>query len=196
MFRRFVLSFLMATVFTTSFALESDTSQPATLDADDFELDLKTGVRIYRGNVVYRQGSIRLDCDELTTYFNDDGELDKGVCTGRPGKFKQRPEGAENDVIGKARTITIDQIEQVMVLKSRAQVEQAGTKMEGNLITYDLTTEKVRVKGGSQGATQTASQQSTDSGASGQTDTSSQANDGGGSSRPSLIIQPRKKKKN
>jgi lipopolysaccharide export system protein LptA len=174
-------------------ALDSDREQPATLDADDFELDLKTGVRTYRGNVVLRQGSIRLDCDELVTYFSEDGELDKGICTGNPGKFKQRPEGQDSDVVGQALTITLDQVKEIIILKNRADVEQAGNRIKGKLITYDLKSEKVKVTG----STSTSKTASTAAGETGSTESAEGSDSAGAeSTRPRLIIQPRKKKEN
>ena len=174
-------------------ALDSDRQQPATLDADDFELDLKTGVRTYRGNVILRQGSIRLDCDELVTYFNEDGELDKGICTGNPGRFKQRPEGQETDVVGQGLTITLDQVKEIIILKNRADVEQAGNRIKGKLITYDLKTEKVKVTG-STSTSKTASTTAGETGSAGSEEGSASAD--AETSRPRLIIQPRKKKVN
>ena len=188
MFYRILLVTLGVLLFQPAYALDSDTEQPAMLDADDFEIDLSTGVRIYRGNVVFRQGSIRIECDELITHLNQDGALDKGVCTGTPGRFKQRPEGASEDVVGVARKITMDQIEEVIVLKTQARVTQGGTQISGRLITYDLVTEKVKVKGG---GNQTAGSKKSDGGESSEDD----GNADQGSSRPSLVIQPRKKKK-
>ena len=184
----------------SAIALDSDQEQPATLEANDFELDLKTGVRTYRGNVVYRQGSIRLDCDELVTYFNDDGALDKAICNGDPGKFKQRPEGSEDDMIGKAREITMDQIEQLVVMRSHADVVQGRNRLTGRLITYDLETEKVRVKGDKNKPTKsttaadsgTATKDSSEVNADGSKSGEESSNDV--PSRPTLIIQPRKKK--
>jgi len=196
--------FLFLTMMAVSFgsvALDNDRDQPATLEANDFELDLKTGVRTYRGDVLYRQGSIRLECDELVTFFNDDGELDKAVCTGDPGRFKQRPEGSEEDMIGKAREITMDQVAELVVMKSRADVTQGGTRLTGRLLTYDLKTEKVRVKGGEVPAkTSTASTDAEASGDSVSATTGSSTSDSSSkeaeaSSRPTIVIQPRKKKK-
>lgn len=190
-------------------ALDSDKEQPATLDADDFEMDFKTGVRIYRGNVIFRQGSIRLTCDELTTYMNANDELDKAICVGSPGTFKQRPEGHDEDVNGQAMEITMDEIEQLVTLKSRAKVVQGGTALSGRIITYDMALEKVRVKGGGtadgQATTQTtgtATEATVTSGAtSGDASGEAVASEDqpstaatSGSSRPSIVIQPRKKK--
>lgn len=171
----------------SGYALDSDRDQVATLNADDFELDLSSGVRIYRGNVVFRQGSIVLQCDELVTHLNGDGALDKGVCVGSPGRFKQRPEGAKEDIVGLARQITMDNIAETVVLKSQAKVTQGGSQISGRLITYDLVTEKVTVKGGSQSASngQSASND----------DTAAEQSDKKENSRPSLVIQPRNKTK-
>lgn len=179
-------------------ALDSDRDQPATLEANDFELDLKTGVRTYRGDVVYRQGSIRLNCDELVTYFNDDGELDKGVCRGDPGRFKQRPEGAEEDMVGEAREITMDQIEELVTMKSRARATQGANTITGRLITYNLATEKVIVKGEAQTQVSAKKEEPDDTGTTQDVadDTGEQAAETSAPSRARLVIQPRKKKEN
>ena len=150
-------------------ALDSDKNQPATLEADDFELDLATGVRTYRGGVVFRQGSIHLDCDKLVTYYGEDEKLEKGVCTGNPGRFKQRPEGRD-DVHGRARSITLDRVRGVVILENRAAVEQGGNRILGRLITYDLATRKAKVASGEAAAANGSANETAD--------------------RPRLIIQP------
>ncbi len=184
---------MFALVMSSSLlALDSDSEQPATLEADDFELDLKTGIRTYRGNVLYRQGSIRLECDELVTYFNDDGELDKAFCSGDPGRFKQRPEDSEEDMIGNAREITLDQVKELVTMKSSAEVQQGNQQMKGRLLTYNLATEKVIVKGDNKAPTKTTVSNDTDENAASTEGAGSSS--GSSSSRATLIIQPRKNK--
>ena len=191
MIYKYLLVVCLLAWLPASHALDSDSEQPATLDADDMEMDFATGLRVYRGNVVFRQGSIHLTCEELTTYFNESDELDKAVCVGSPGRFKQRPEGAEHDVVGTAMTITMDQVEDLVTLKSQAKVVQGGTTISGRIITYNLVTEKASVKGGGSqaSATSSSSQASGEESGSGETAASTE-----GSARPSLVIQPRKKK--
>ncbi len=182
----------------TAHALDSDRHQPATLEADDFELDLETGVRTYRGNVAFREGSIRLDCAQLVTYHDAAGELHKGVCSGAPGRFRQRPEGEDADLHGRALTITLDTRAQVVLFERRAEVEQARNQIQGDLIRYDLATEKVRVTGGG-GVTadtgdDTASATAGQAGADGATEAADGAVEGEATTRPRLVIQPRKAK--
>ncbi|MYH89722.1 MAG: lipopolysaccharide transport periplasmic protein LptA [Gammaproteobacteria bacterium] len=178
---------------TDSLALESDRDQPATLEADDIELDLRTGVRTYRGDVVYRQGSIRLDCDELVTRLNDDGELDTGVCTGNPGRFRQRPEGSGEDVVGEAVEITMDQTDRLVTLGGQARVTQGPNTVTGRLITYGLDTDKVLVKGGVQ-TSGSASGGSTggETAGAGAAVSGGQPEDAASRPRARLVIQPRK----
>ena len=168
-------------------ALDSDSEQPATLDADDMAIDFASGVRTYRGNVLFRQGSIKMTCDELITQFNDDGELDEAVCIGSPGQFQQRPEGETEDMVGTANSITMDQVENVVTLKSRARVVQGGSTITGRIITYNLTTEKANITGGE-------SQSSASTGGSGEASSSTDGVAQEENTRPSLVIQPRKKK--
>ena len=193
MIYRFFFMVCLLAWLPASHALDSDSEQPATLDADDMEMDFATGLRVYRGNVVFRQGSIHLTCEELTTYFNESDELDKAVCVGSPGRFKQRPEGAEHDVVGTAMTITMDQVEDLVTLKSQAKVVQGGTTITGRVITYNLVTEKASVKGGGSQASATSSSNDQATG-DGSDSGESAAPAADGSARPSLVIQPRKKK--
>ena len=76
-------------LMAVSHAYETDRDQPATLDADEFDMDFQTGVRTYRGNVIYQQGSIRLFADELVAYFKD-GDLQRAVARGNLAEFRQR----------------------------------------------------------------------------------------------------------
>lgn len=195
MMLRLAVVFLMSGLWHVSHALDSDAEQPATLDADDMEMDFSTGVRIYRGNVVFRQGSIKLNCEELTTYFSSEGELDKAVCVGSPGRFKQRPEGKEHDVVGTALEITMDQLEELITLKSRAKVVQGETTITGRIITYNLATEKAKIKGGGTQSTGSSSaSQGSESTSSDSEGASAGVQEAEDNSRPSLVIQPRKKK--
>ncbi len=164
-------------------ALESDQDQPATLDADEFDLDLQSGVRTYRGNVIYQQGSIRLTADEIVVYLND-GSLEKAIARGNPARFSQRPEGKDTDTVGTGLLIEMDEIARIVTLKNNATVTEGSNKINGKKITYNLDTERVAVKGGGSSTADTASQSTGDAQSSAKKPT-----------RPRLVIQPRKKKK-
>lgn len=195
MIYKLLFSLLIALSYQLAYGLDNDTEQPATLDADDMEMDFNSGVRVYRGNVVFRQGSIKMTCDELTTHFSSDGDLDEAICVGRPGQFKQRPEGQTDDMVGTANSITLNRVNDLVTLKSRAKVVQGDSTITGKLITYNLVTEKASIKGG--GSQSLSASTESISAASTSTESTQEGSETvveEDTSRPSLVIQPRKKK--
>lgn len=172
---------LAALTTLSALALDGDSDQPVRLDADYIEIDFNTGERLYRGNVVLRQGSIRIDCDEMRTHYTDDDELDSAVCTGNPGIFRQQPEGEGGEMIGSAMTITYDRKKEMVTLTEEAKVVRGRTTVDGHLITYDLETEKSVV----QSVRAVSSQESSQAGGA-SADSEAEV-----SPRPSIVIQPR-----
>ena len=86
----------------TTFALDSDKDQPASVEADEVEYDFRTGVRTYKGNVIVEQGSLRITGDKLVVVYKDD-KLESATAWGNLASFKQRPEGKDQDVVGKGK---------------------------------------------------------------------------------------------
>ncbi len=171
-------------------ALKTDRNQPATLDADEFDLDFQTGVRTYRGNVIYQQGTIRLYADELVAYIKDD-KLERAVARGNPAKFSQRPDDSETDVVGVALRIELDDVKQIVILQDRAKVTQDANTITGKRIEYDMVKEKVKVRSGKQAGPTAAK-----SNPEGQPEDSTKQEAGEpveptATSRPRLIIKPR-----
>ena len=135
-------------------ALESDRDQPATIDADSVEIDFSSGKRIYDGNVKLRQGTIKLDADRLEVYFKDD-QLEKAIAQGNPAKFRQRPDGKTTDTVGQAVYIHIDEINNIITLTNKAQVNQGTFAVNGKTIVYNMATDKMKVIGDSKAPTRT-----------------------------------------
>ena len=169
----------------TSYAYDTDRDQPATLDADEFDMDFQTGVRTYRGNVVYQQGSIRLYADELVAYFKD-GELQRAVARGNRAEFRQRPDDSETDVVGLALRIELNEVEQLVTLRDRAKVTQGTNTVTGKSIVYNMLTEQVKVR--SDPGKKPASTQVQPT--AGGTDAPPKVEES--TSRPRIVIKPRK----
>ncbi|HSH40706.1 MAG TPA: lipopolysaccharide transport periplasmic protein LptA [Arenicellales bacterium] len=139
---------LLALAASTVHALESDRSQPATIEADEVEFDFRTGTRTYKGNVVVVQGTLRITGDKLVVQYNNENEqIEKATSWGDPATFKQRPEGKEHDVYGEGREIVLNEMENTLTLIENAVMTQAGNTAKGNQIVYDMSTDKMTVKG-------------------------------------------------
>lgn len=185
----FVLGIILSfCLISMSYAYKTDRDQPATLDADEFDMDFQTGVRTYRGNVIYQQGSIRLFADELVAYFKD-GDLQRAVARGNLAEFRQRPDDSETDVVGVALRIELNEVDQIITLQDRAKVTQDADTVTGKRIVYNMLTEKVKVRSDIRNAvpTSTTKQPSSTGEAASPDGTESDES----TARPRIIIQPR-----
>jgi lipopolysaccharide export system protein LptA len=141
-----LIALIALIVPTAGHALESDREQPATITADEVDIDFATGKRIYTGNVKLRQGTIKLDADKLEVYFKD-SMLEKAIAVGKPAMFQQRPDGKEHDVIGKAIFIHLDEIQNVITLTREASLTQGPDSVDAKTIIYDMANDKMKIKG-------------------------------------------------
>ena len=140
-----ILILAMVLVSRAAVGLESDRDQPATVEADEVEYDFRTGERTYKGNVIVTQGSLKITGDKLVVLYKDE-KLEKATAWGNPASFKQRPEGKTQDVIGKGKTIILDQVVNTLTLIQTASLQQGSDLATGDEIVYDITTEKLVIK--------------------------------------------------
>ena len=131
-------------------ALTGDREKPIELEADSAEIDERTGVSVYTGNVRVTQGSTQLLADRLTVTQGVDG--DELVAEGRPARFSQLPDGKPQPVEGEALTIRYHTGEEVVVLTGDAEVRQSGDRFASQRIVYESATDTVRGGQASPGA--------------------------------------------
>jgi len=129
-----------------SHALKSDKNQPMVVDAKEIEMDFRNGSRIYTGKVNAKQGTLKLQADKVEIYLKK-GSLDKGFAWGKRAVFRQRPDGKDTDVIGKALKIEIYQTKNLVILKGKASITQDGSTISGKKITYNMKTDRMKVLG-------------------------------------------------
>ena len=118
-------------------ALSSDADQPIEIEADFAELDEQEGRTVYSGNVVVVQGSIRMTGARLLVNFDDDQQLKEVYMTGTPATFKQRPDGADVDITGKALKIEYFADVSMLHLIENAKLTRGGQQFEGARINFD-----------------------------------------------------------
>lgn len=129
-------------------ALSSDREKPATIEADEVEFDFRTGERTYTGNVVVVQGTLRITGDKMVIQYDQETEqIKEATSWGNPATFKQRPDGKDQDVYGEGQTIVMDQIDNELTLTEDASMTQGGNTASGREIVYDMSADKMTVKG-------------------------------------------------
>lgn len=125
-------------------ALSGDRDQPIRIEADSVEIDDVDGVSIYRGNVVYAQGSIRLEADAVFLFYDDQRKIRRLEATGAPVRFRQRPDGEEQDMRATAGRMEYFADPERLVLEHDAYIWRQDVEFTGDYISYDIAEEVVK----------------------------------------------------
>ena len=141
------IALLLAFVASPVFALSTDRDQPADIEADDIEFNMRDGTRTFINNVLAVQGTLRIKADKLIAKY-EDGELARADAWGSLARFKQRPDGKPNDVEGWAQKIVVDQKNNLLTLTGKAALRQGGDTARGEEIIYNMATDTLKVRGG------------------------------------------------
>jgi len=95
--------FLSALLAVPLYALAADTDrqQPINLRADRIDIDQKKELSLYRGHVVFSQGTLRLTAARAAVQ-NRGNAVETVTAEGKPVTFRHRPEGKKEFVDGTA----------------------------------------------------------------------------------------------
>jgi lipopolysaccharide export system protein LptA len=122
---------------TAAHALATDKDQPIEIEADYAQLDESKQLTVYTGGVVVIQGSIRMSGDKLTVYYDDDQQLKDAYLEGKPARFKQRPDGKDEDFEGESRRMEYHARDDLLHLIDDARLTQGKQTLTGPRISYD-----------------------------------------------------------
>jgi lipopolysaccharide export system protein LptA len=131
-----------------SFALSGDKEQPIHIEADRVDIDDVKRISVYRGNVRYSQGSMRLDADTVSIHYDAERNFQRFVAKGQPARFRQRLDGQSEDMLGEAVQIDYTVEPERLVLKQQAHIWSQGDEFAGELITYDIAEDRVIARRG------------------------------------------------
>ncbi|MCB1829612.1 MAG: lipopolysaccharide transport periplasmic protein LptA [Chromatiaceae bacterium] len=120
-------------------ALESDSEQPIYVEADGADINDKTGVSVYTGNVVVTQGSIKLNASKVTVTQKGE-KSDHILAEGNPVEFEQKTSD-KGLIKGRANTADYHIDSEIVYMVGDAIMIQGKDTFRSDRITYD------RVKG-------------------------------------------------
>ena len=142
-----ILGLVLTATSFPAHALKSDKEQPATIDADNIDMDFKTGKRTYSGNVHIEQGSMKLKANKVIVIMRD-GAITNAIAYGSPAVFRQRPDGKKEDVIGKSKKMELDYPTNTVHMYGGASLTQGRDTTRGASIHYNMTTDRLKIEGG------------------------------------------------
>lgn len=130
----------------TAMALPDDREKTISIESNSAERNEKTGLTVYRGNVIISQGSILIEADEITLHYQGK-KISRIECTGTPASYQQIPEAEGQPMIARAENIDYLLAEDQIILKRNAELSRNGTIIKGDSIDYDIKNETWKAKG-------------------------------------------------
>lgn len=121
-----------------AWALPSDREKPINIEADHAELDDQEGVTQYKGDAILTQGTLRIEGDIITFYYDANKRLTKAVATGNLAHYQQVHKPGEQPVKAKALKMEYYADRQKIYLTGKGHVWQNGDEFTGNYIEYDI----------------------------------------------------------
>lgn len=144
-FALFALPFFIA---PSALALSTDRDQPIHLDARAVLLNEKTGISVYQGNVVLRQGSIRIEADRIEVLRRNQ-EIKLIRAFGDPVRLRQRPDQRDTDVHVTARRLEYRVPQRSIELFEDVTLRQGEDVFSAGRAQYDMARDSFRAEGGS-----------------------------------------------
>ena len=132
----------LAIVLQKAQALPADREQPLKITADSAIRDDALGETRYIGDVELQQGSLSIKAD-LLTINHSDSTASVVIAEGDPATLSQIPEANSAPVTAQARQIEYYRVEDKVVLRDDARIEQEGAIVTGAVIDYLIETQKV-----------------------------------------------------
>ena len=143
---RFGWGLALALVPSLATALPEDRNQPIQLEASRGQIDQKTGISVYEGNVVISQGSMRLSAEVATIHVKDGG-FQRMEATGNPVNLRYQPTADIPEILGVSQRVEYDVAGAKVIMSGRARLTQGQDVFTGDRVEYDLKSDIVRARG-------------------------------------------------
>ena len=146
----FSMSLLAWLPLGAAHALRKDADEPIRINARSVEANEKTGVTVYRGDVLVEQGglSIRADRIEIRTRNK---RTDLIRATGKPAKLLQRADETTEEIRAEADRVDYRVANGQVELTGNVTVHRGEDVFTGNVLQYDLDDKTLKASGDESG---------------------------------------------
>lgn len=146
----FAFALLALFVSYSANALTGDSEQPINIESDNQSLDLTNNVVTFNTNVVITQGSVKINADKVVITRPNEKKADNKKETvdayGKPVKFQQKLDNGKM-VYGNADKVHYDLGKEFLTLIDNAQLKQEDSRINGDIITYDVKKQQLKANG-------------------------------------------------
>lgn len=125
-----------------------DSRQPLNVRAATVNIDEKTGVAVYRGNVVLTQGSLRLEADRLEVRTDKNRRLQMLIATGRPARLRGFTANSEDELLADAERVVYQAEKREIEMTGNAWARQGRDEFRAQHIYYGIDNKQLIAQGG------------------------------------------------
>ncbi|WP_018692467.1 lipopolysaccharide transport periplasmic protein LptA [Algicola sagamiensis] len=143
--RRLLLS-LILTTSGYSTIVHAEFTDDIKINSSKQFMDIKNNTLVFQDNVVVLLGSMQINADVMRIKKTKDGRNEVIVAKGNPAKYKQTLEDGK-EVIAAAQEIYYMVSKKTIVLKKNAYLQQSGSHVKSEQITYNLETQLLSAEG-------------------------------------------------
>jgi lipopolysaccharide export system protein LptA len=135
---------------SAAYALTSDSDQPISVRARSVEANEKTGISIYRGNVVMSQGTLRLEADRVEVTLRD-GITELVRAWGRPARIQSRSDKGEELRARALRVVYYGTETRRVDLYGEVEIKRDADVFTASVVHYALDDQTFSAEGDSDG---------------------------------------------
>ena len=140
------LLFVVSTTTTSPHAAEGDTSEPIRVYARTIEMDDRTGIAVYKGDVSMVDGALSVEADLVKAKMKG-GEIDTFDAFGKPVTVDHRPANAGDAMHATSDRLKYHVIAGKLDMFGNVKLQQRGSELHCSELNYDLNTRKVVATG-------------------------------------------------
>lgn len=145
-----ISALLFLLISTPVWAAKNDTKQPIYISSDSQSLNMKENIVTFTGNVVLKQGTVDIKANKVVvTRPGKNSKQEIIQAYGEPATFHQTLDNGK-PINGSANQMKYDTASEFLTMTSNAQLIQEGSKIKGNVITYNIQQQKLMAEGNRQ----------------------------------------------
>ena len=142
------IQIILLSISNIAFSEEADRDKAIEIESDTMTVDDAKSISIYKGDVILTQGTLIIKAKELIVREDSQG-FQHSTATGKPTTFKQKRDGIDEYIEGKAERIEYDGHMDKVHLYSKASVKRGNDTVFGDYIMYDTNAEFAQALSGS-----------------------------------------------
>jgi lipopolysaccharide export system protein LptA len=131
---------------TLAHAGKKDADEPIHINARAVDVNEKTGVAVYRGNVVVEQGGLTIKADHVEI-SSKDSKAEFLRATGNPVKLQQQADTAAEAIEAEARQVNYRVSVRQIDMAGEVSLQRGEDRFTGHTLHYDLNTNSLTAAG-------------------------------------------------